>query len=225
MRDYQKIAQDEGYWALFRQRDLENIKAYLRRSTRLVDENTLSSPALDDMKRVMELCARNNITLHMVTYPYHAHLLEIIRMTGHWPAFENWVREISTITATSLGPSGNSHVSLWLFSGFTELSTEPVPDKSDRKAKMHWYWEAGHFKKELGDLMLDRILDTGKEMPDFGTRLTPQNAEEWIIRARAQEAEYRRNHSGEIAELEHITNQISARTHTRPEPVMPQGKF
>jgi hypothetical protein len=72
MRDYIKITADEGYWAVFRQRDLENLKAYLRRPRDILDADGLSSPQLDDLRRVLSLCRQHGIALHLIIYPYHS---------------------------------------------------------------------------------------------------------------------------------------------------------
>jgi len=58
---------------------------------------------------------------------------------------------------------------------------------------MRWYWEAGHFKKQLGDLVLDRIL--GEALPaeasDFGIDLVPGTVETRIAGCRVSLAAMR----------------------------------
>ncbi|WP_133718355.1 hypothetical protein [Methylocaldum gracile] len=211
MRDYLKITADEGYWAVFRQRDLENVKAYLRRPKDIFDADGHSSPRLDDLRRVLSLCRQHGIALHLIIYPYHSHLMEIIRITGHWPTFEDWKRAITHIVGTEAGRRGEPPVLLWDFSGFDELTTEAVPGKNDRQARMHWYWEAGHFKRELGNLILDRIFTLADAGDQFGTLLRPENVEAQIALLRAQEAEYRKSHPRDVAELESIAEQIKFR--------------
>lgn len=211
MHDYIKITADEGYWAVFRQRDLENIKAYLRRPRDVFDANGRSSPRLDDLKRVLSLCRQHGIALHLIIYPYHAHLLEIIRITGHWPAFEDWKRAITHIVATEANGHSEARVWLWDFSGFDERTTETVPGKNNREAKTQWYWEAGHFKRELGNLILERIFTRAKAVDPFGTLLRPDNVETRLALLRKQEAEYRANHPEDVAELERIADQFITR--------------
>jgi len=66
---------------------------------------------------------------------------------------------------------------LWDFSGCHSVTIEDVPASGDLRSEMRWYWEAGHFKKELGDLVLDKVLDhpdPQRKVPaGFGTLLTP----------------------------------------------------
>jgi hypothetical protein len=44
---------------------------------------------------------------------------------------------------------------------------------------MHWFWEQLHYRRETGDLIMDRIFDhhePGRAVPDnFGVRLTGDN--------------------------------------------------
>ncbi|MGX2039839.1 hypothetical protein ACWJKU_06850 [Methylocaldum sp. MU1018] len=211
MRDYLKITADEGYRAVFRQRDLENIKAYLRRPTDIFAADGHSSSRLDDLRQVLDLCRQHGIALRLVIYPYHAHLLEIIRITGHWPAFETWKRAIADIVATEARRFGETPISLWDFSGFDELTTEAVPDGNDRRTAMRWYWEAGHFKRELGNLILDRVFATPDAIDGFGTLLRPDNAEAQADLLRAQEADYRHSHPEDVEELESLAEQIKSR--------------
>ncbi|MFC1932391.1 hypothetical protein ACFLXU_02005 [Chloroflexota bacterium] len=46
---------------------------------------------------------------------------------------------------------------------------------------MQWYWDSSHYKKELGDLMLDKIFnyhESGRIVPDnFGVLITSDNIE------------------------------------------------
>ncbi len=46
---------------------------------------------------------------------------------------------------------------------------------------MQWYWESSHFKKEVGDLVLDKLFDyqaLGRVIPDdFGILINRNNIE------------------------------------------------
>jgi hypothetical protein len=199
MRDYTKIAADEGYWALFRQKDLANSRAYLRRPMALDRLDGREGAPLAQLRQIIALCRERRIELRLVIYPYHAHLLEIIDATGHWEAFEQWKRRMAAI-ATATG------VPLWDFAGFDAFTTETVPAQGDRRTSMRWYWEAGHFKKELGDLVLTQVLGErqGGERgaaANIGTRLEAGNVEARLEAVRAQRAAYRTAHAGDLREI------------------------
>lgn len=157
MQDYEKIAAEEGYWAIFHQRDVSNIKAYLQRPKDLYEQGRRSSESLDHLREVLALCHHHGIELKLVIYPYHARLLETMHITGHWEGFEEWRRAVvEVVAAASAGQFRPAQ--LWDFGGFNELTMETVPPKGDRRARMQWYWEAGHFKSTLGDRVLTRMF-------------------------------------------------------------------
>jgi hypothetical protein len=214
MRDYRKITADEGYAAVFKQKDLANTKSLLRLPKDIFDANGQSSPAFDDLRQIMALCRQNNITLHLVIYPYHTHLLEIIRITGHWPAFESWKREIVHV----IGEEATNHEKpfpVWDFSMVNALTSEAIPQAKERDTTMRWYWEAGHFKHELGDAMLNRIFTRTSAVNDFGTLLTSDNVDKQIIDMRAKELTYRQNHAQDIEGLKMIAASVKSQQQKR----------
>lgn len=201
MRDYIKISSEEGYWNVFRQRDLESIKTYLHRPKDIFDASGKTSRKLDDLKEVMRLCRQRGIELRLFSYPYHAHLLEIIRITGHWSAFETWKRVMVKLLADEAKVAGKPAFEFWDFAGIDSLTTESIPPKGDRKAVMRYYWEAGHFKSELGNLIVNRMFGQSVQPAEFGVLLTPGNVEARIARVNDQVTEYGRTHAPEVAEL------------------------
>ena len=211
MRDYVKIAADEGYWGTFRQKDLDNTRAYLRRPTAIFDASGRTSPDLTDLRRALDVCRRHHVALTLVIYPIHAHLLEIIRLTDHWTAFEAWKRAVVAIVAEEARASGGAPFPLWDFSGFHRYATEPVPKPGDRRTAMQWYWEAGHFKRELGDKVLDRALGAAGADHEFGVLLDPSNVEQQIATTRDQERAYRAGVPDEVAALEKLAIELRPR--------------
>lgn len=195
MRDYVRLVAEEGHWRLFHQKDLENSRAWLRRPAALRHADGSEGGPLATLRRIVALCRQHGVELRLAIYPYHAHQLEIIDATGHWAVFEDWKRALATLASAT-------DVPLWDFAGYDDFTTEPVPARGDRKTAMRWYWEGGHFKKELGDRVLQAVLgghDTG-----FGERLSTDNVEARIAAVRAQRAAYRaspRNDAQQIREL------------------------
>jgi hypothetical protein len=182
MRDYEGIARREGYYVMFRQRDLENAKAYLRRPKGVYSRGADSSAPLEILRQIIVTCHRNGIELHLVIYPYHVHLLEIFHEAGLWPAFEEWKRALVRHSSAA----ADSGVKVWDFSGYTQATAEAVPAPGDRVHATRWYWEAGHFKRALGDMMLRQILGGAKpvDSPLHGVQLTRDNLDLELARIR-----------------------------------------
>jgi hypothetical protein len=193
MRDYEGIARREGYYVMFRQRDQENARAYLRQPRSIYLRGTNGSPQFDVLRRLAALSREQGIELHLVIYPYHAHLLEIFHAAGLWPEFEEWKRALVRLADAESGRG--LAVRLWDFSGYNPLTTESVPAPTDRDVRLSWYWEAGHFKQELGDIMLRRMFGVPglSGQLAFGSGLTGGNLDRMLERIREERAWYIRS--------------------------------
>ncbi len=192
MHDYEGFAKHEGYYAIFRQRDQENVRAYLRRPKNIYSGEKTSSPQLELLRRIISVCRDQNAELMLVIYPYHAHMLEIFHDTGLWPVFEEWKRALARIAAEANLGRNVPRVQLWDFSGYNAISAEPVPEPGDLTTATRWYWEAGHFKQEFGDVMLQRMFAEPDRLADaaIGVKLTPENVEQQIQQIRQQRTWY-----------------------------------
>ena len=198
MRDYVGIAHREGYYAMFRQRNQENAKNYVRgwKSIYLADGRV--APALDAVGQIISVASHQQIAVRLVIYPYHAHTLVLLHGAGLWPAFDAWKRELVKLVENA--PTGTD-VELWDFSSFLPYADERVPGPGDTTSELRWYWEAGHFKKSLGDVLLARLFDPRGTDPQWGRQLTPQNVEQHLGQLGAARDDYERAHSAELAEL------------------------
>ena len=66
---------------------------------------------------------------------------------------------------------------------------------------MKWYYEALHYSKELGELILDRIYDykdASRVVPDdFGILLSENNINDHLKFIRKKQVEYEQSHAEE----------------------------
>jgi hypothetical protein len=139
--------------------------------------------------------------------PNHAYLLETFKIKGLWPTMDQWKRELVNILAEDAAAHPKEKpFPLWDFSGYNTITTEAIPQSGDTTTKMKWYWEGSHYKKELGDQILDRIFNYQSAMrkvpQDFGILLTPDNLETHLANIRQKQQVYTQTHPGEIAEIE-----------------------
>jgi hypothetical protein len=205
MHDYVGIARREGYFAMFRQRDQENARSYAHggKTIHLADGRPAPEfAALDDF---MDIARRHRIQLRLVVYPVHAHTLILFHRAGLWPAFDEWKREL--VKRIGAGPD----VDLWDFSGFSVYSEEAVPPPGDIRSQMRWYWEAGHFKSALGDVILTNIFNSSGE-PAWGRRLTTDNLDDHLRAQQAALYDYERDHAAEVNELADLIGEAAATT-------------
>lgn len=208
MRQYDEFVQTEGHYNIFHQRNFEYIRARLGRGTAVVGSDGRRSSSFDELRAIIEWCRSRNVAVDLVIYPYHADLLEIFRVTGLWPAFETWKRMLVEMVGRETAAGRNVRIGLWDFSGYSRFATEEIPAKGDRKTRMRWYWEAGHFKSALGELILRRLFDEAGPA-DFGVRLDPATVESQIGAVRSQAERYRAAHPAEVARIDTIYRELS----------------
>jgi len=206
LEEYNSIVHREGHYALFYQRDQENIAQRARgpKDVRLGDGRP--GPELEELRRLLAFCRAQRIGVLLFIHPYHARLIETFRITGLWPAFETWKRELVRLIEEDRRANPDTvPLQLWDFSGIGPWTSETVPEEGDTRTEMRWYWEAGHYKKSLGDLALDRMLSP-EHAPagatDFGMTLTAANLEAVLAADRRAELQYRASHLATIELLE-----------------------
>lgn len=172
--EYNRYARNEGYHAIFRQRAQENAKSLVRRPHSLYGADGRSG-SLENLRRMLTTMAHDGTQAHLVIYPYHAELMTMFSEAGLDPIMEEWknvlVREIETVRSRY----PDARITLWDFSGYGTVQCEAIPRPGDTRSVTRFYWEAGHFKSSVGELMLERIL--GKQT-HFGLALTAGNLEQ-----------------------------------------------
>ena len=209
MHEYRRFVRVDGHHLMFRQVETTYLTNYFRTMPTIYTKGSASSPAFDELRMLIALCRASDIRLVLYIHPYHAHMLESYRIAGLWPPFEEWKRALVRIVdENSASHSGVAPVELWDFSGYNEITVEPVPAVSDRGRSMRWYWEAGHYKREVGELALERILGGNsadrQATASFGVRLTAQNIDRHLTAIRDGQRNYAEARREEIAELENI---------------------
>ena len=198
-RDYIGVSRREGYYAMFRQRDQENARAYVRGPKSVFQAGKRPAPAFDAVDNIIALARARGVALRLVLYPYHVHTLMLFQLTGLWPAYEDWKREL---VGRVDGARGTMDVELWDFTGFSPYTVEQVPRPGDTRTELQWYWEAGHFKKSLGDLLLANVFDAQNSNEPWGRRLAARNLGEILREQRAARDEYRRARPDDVTDLE-----------------------
>jgi hypothetical protein len=173
LADYLRPARQDGYHAFFQQRALENARKFSLAPRGVVLSRSDSSADWRELGRLLDAAARQRTDIQLVIYPYHAQLMAMLEQTGLWPAFEQWkLRLLREIARVNLAYP-QARIVLWDFSGYGAFQCERIPPKGDLAATT-WYWESGHFKAALGEMMLARVfgpVGTVPVAPDFGVRL------------------------------------------------------
>lgn len=129
----------------------------------------LTSSLLTELRTINDICKQHNLEVKVFISPVHAAQLEAIRVAGLWPVFEQWKREVVQV------------MPVWDFSNYDTIATEPISDE------MKNFIDSAHYRKEVGDLVLNRLLDYHQQsVPnDFGVLITPANIESHLAKNRS----------------------------------------
>jgi len=166
--------------------------------------------SLGYIRRIVEFCRIEHIDLYIFITPEHAHQMEIAAAVGAWTAVENGKRALVRLLAEDAARHpGEPPIPLYDFSGYSSVTTEPLPDPGSRE-EMKFYWDSSHFKEVVGDYVFDRLFSVsrpGRMAPrDFGLRLTSDTVELTLERIRFDQAIYRKNNPDDIAVIRSLVD-------------------
>jgi len=153
-------------------------------------------------EKLLTFCENNKIDLKLFISPTHARTLKIIHLIGLWGDFERW-KKMLVSNVDELSPN----TTLWDFSGFSTITTEPFPKLNDTQKQMKWYWESSHYKKEVGNMILDKLFSLPGKGPtpaDFGVQLLPQNIDDHLKTINSERKQYEQLFPDEITELKEL---------------------
>lgn len=189
-----------------RQKFLVSEKGYIGSEYSKLGRDQEQTAHFNALSRILDKAYNNNINVILFISPSHARQWEVLNNMIGYDKFETWKRAIIALNEKEAEKAHKPPFPLWDFSGYNKLTAEEVPTINDTKTKMQWWWDSNHYKKELGDIVLDRMLDTnysgGQNYPDFGVKLTSKNIESHLYTLRAQRQKWQSSHPLDIAEIE-----------------------
>ena len=173
----------------------------------LVDSQKKTQSTLEIFSELVSFCRKHDIRLYVLISPVHARKLEVMWQLGLWDIYEKWKRALVNILSAEAALHPDSRpFALWDFSGFNDITTENLPPLGDDTTQMRWYWEGSHYRKEVGDLMLNRFFSSKANVKQtitgFGVRLVPGNIESHLAEIRAAHEDYVNKHPEDIKEIE-----------------------
>ena len=170
------------------------------------DNLNLNDSPFTYYRKLLQIAYQDNIDLRLTISPSHVRQWEVLAAAGLWPKFEEWKRALVTINEEEAHHFSKTPFPLWDFSTYNEFTTEDVPPLGNTEAMMHWYWDGPHYRKELGDLMLDRIFNyhvSGRvEVDNLALLLNSENINDNLEKIRIDREQYRNTHPEDIAEIE-----------------------
>lgn len=183
LNEYRRYVRDDGYFKIFRQRAQESAVSFRSKSTRDLGLEDFTS-----LHTLLASAADTDAEVKLVIYPYHAQMLAMFEAAGLWPLFEEWKRRLVEEVAALEKTHPGARITLLDFSGFGTYNCEPIPGENEPGGSTNWYWEAGHFKKELGDIVLARVMSPAAGDAAFGIKLDAASEQSNMARIAAERA-------------------------------------
>jgi len=159
------------------------------------------------LQEFVDLSAKHGIQLKLVINPIHARQNHALAAAGLWPLYENWKRDLVFAAQRAQRPE---LVSLWDFSGVSTCTAESLPPDSNPASAMRWYRESSHFRRVLGNRVLDRVFGRPGDgaCPGFGQRLEPATLAAALAEQSAALREWVETHAADAAEIEGLAKQF-----------------
>jgi hypothetical protein len=159
-------------------------------------------------RQLLMFAHQNNIDLRIAISPYHARQLEIIAIKSLLDVFEDWKTKLVSINYEVATDNDKKIFPLWDFSTYNTYTTEKVPHVDSETDKMQWYWESSHYKKELGDLVLNVIFDYKKDSHNidhnFGVVITKDNIKSHLGKISEERQQWRDMYPEDVQEIERL---------------------
>lgn len=153
------------------------------KSPEILGNYQISEEKLENLKQIVEICQKNNIQLKLFISPTHVADLEAISAAGLWTEFEQWKRLLVKISP------------VWDFSGYTPTTSEEISDQ------MLNYWDSHHYRRSVGDKILNVILDDSKAVSWLdrpSSPLTQKNIEYSLQKTRESQSIWRAQHQSTV---------------------------
>lgn len=201
--DFAQVAREGGP----RRASLRVEASFLAGTLRDVESESFRASyatTLAALQDIVELSARSGIQLKLIINPIHARQTYALDAAGLWPIYENWKRDL--LAAAQRSPE---LVSLWDFSGVSSCTAENLPLDANAASAMRWYRESSHFRRVLGNRVLDRVFGRADDgaCPSFGQRLEPASLSATLAEQRVSLRQWVETHAADAREIEDLAKQ------------------
>ena len=152
-QDFFQTTSVEGAYALFSQKEEELESKYLSGWSLSYNNGQLSQD-FAYLEEFLSRVTKRGIKVIVFTNPLHERFWELMGRAELMPQYSIFLNEVQSIILRS----GNQNVDFWDFSGDSPYIHEDVPKTGAAGEGLKWFWEPAHYKKELGDLMIESMF-------------------------------------------------------------------
>jgi hypothetical protein len=156
----------------------------------------LTGAALDALEASVSRLCRGGTQVRLYINPTHALTLDALYWSGKWAAMEDWQRALAAMSERRR--AAGCDVRIYDFSGYNSITTEPIPQVT-RRQEMDNYWEASHYRRNVGHMILGRMFGGVEQgVPsDFGVELGSAMLPAHLAEMRALRDRYHLEHAQE----------------------------
>jgi len=198
----------DGYWEPLTERwdHAKTFLVYTRKSAqqfKVMQQNEdVFRKNLEELRLLLRETYGRSTEVKLVIHPSHVWHWQTLWLSDLWPRFETMKRQLVSINAEEAVRAGRKAYPVWDFSGAYGPALEPIPARQGET--MRWFWEPVHYKRALGNVLLNRVMDVDMndpELADFGVRLDEAGLEDHLTRLRTLQEAYAANHPDEVAKI------------------------
>lgn len=165
--DFRASVAIEGPHALFSQK-MQMLKEKYSQSWSLRYEDGSLSSDFSVLDRFLDVAEEKGVRVIMFTNPFHEQFWRLLKDEQLAEQHQEWLELI----VDRLQKRGSDNVEFWDFSADSAYIHESVPGAGVKGDALKWFWEPAHYRRELGDLMLEAMINESCEQQrDFGVRL------------------------------------------------------
>jgi hypothetical protein len=183
-------------------KSMENILNYYMGKERMFGCFTYDFQRVLDLEKSLNALLRKGIKVSMFISPQHAKNLMMLENVGLFSSYYDWMRDITSMVAR-LDRIYKDKITLWNFSGFNSITTEPI---SDEKDDMKFYIETSHFKTNVGNYLMQTILENREVIEGFGHVIDQSSIEQEITWMKSDARQYSTNFPLDAVDLERVFN-------------------
>ncbi|MCP5230006.1 hypothetical protein [Accumulibacter sp.] len=164
--DFLASVASEGPHALFAQK-LDMLNTKYSHNWALRHEDGSLSEDFSVLDKFLDIAEERDVRVIMFTNPFHEQFWQVLKDRQLAGQHQEWLN----IITERLQRRGRKNVEFWDFSADSSYIHETVPGAGVKRAPLKWFWEPAHYRRELGDLMLEAMIGESCGQQEFGVRL------------------------------------------------------
>jgi len=131
--------------------------------------------SLDFYEDFLDFSYQRGMNLKLNILPTHARLKEVMYKKGLNKKYIFWKKKLIELNEKIAKKYSKNEYKLWDFSGYNSISTQKVHESISK----NYFWESSHFKKKIGDKVLDSLY-SNDNFSEIGYAIDSKNIDRHI---------------------------------------------